>query len=335
MIAIHSENTDFSKRWINYCKEKEIPYKIVNCYDTDIVDQVRGCTALFWHHNHRSFEDLLFAKQLLFALEHAGVKVFPDFKTGWHFDDKVAQKYLFEAVGVPTVPTYVFYDKLSALEWAKSTSYPKVFKLRGGAGSSNVRLVKSFNENKKLINKAFGKGFPAIDKKGKVLDAFKKFKEGTFSFTTVLKVFYLMYIKPSYYTRMVSNEKGYVYYQDFIPNNDSDIRVIIVDDKAFAIKRMVRKNDFRASGSGKILYDKKHFNDKLIKLSFQVADKIKSKSCALDYVFIDGRPLIVEVSYGFSSKAYDPCVGYWDRNLVFHEGTFNPYGWMIESVLNK
>src|SRR5690606_32178503 len=171
MIAIHSENTDFSKRWINYCKEKEIPYKIVNCYDTDIVDQVRGCTALFWHHNHRSFEDLLFAKQLLFALEHAGIKVFPDFKTGWHFDDKVAQKYLFEASGVPLVPSYVFYDKQQALEWAKNTTYPKVFKLRGGAGSSNVKLVKNYFENKKIINKAFKKGFPAIDKKENVLDS--------------------------------------------------------------------------------------------------------------------------------------------------------------------
>src|SRR5690606_9034756 len=140
---------------------------------------------------------------------------------------------------------------------------------------SNVRLVKSFNENKKLINKAFGKGFPAIDKKGKVLDAFKKFKEGTKPFMNVLKAFYLMYLKPSYYSKMISNEKGYVYYQDFIPNNDSDIRVIIVDDKAFAIKRMVRENDFRASGSGKILYDKKHFSDEVIKLSFEINDKIK------------------------------------------------------------
>src|SRR5690606_1882254 len=113
-----------------------------------------------------------------------------------------------------------------------------------------------------------------IDKRGKVLDAINKFKEGTFSFTTVLKVFYLMYLKPSYYTRMISNEKGYVYYQDFIPNNDSDIRVIIVDDKAFAIKRMTRENDFRASGSGKIVYEKKHFSNQVIQLSFEIADKI-------------------------------------------------------------
>src|SRR5690606_74576 len=168
-IAIHLETSDFSKRWIRYCKEYGVNYKVVNCYDTNIIEQLKDCNALFWHHNHRSFEDLLFAKQLLFVLEYSNIRVFPNFKTGWHFDDKIGQKYLFEAKNIPLIPTYVFYNKDKALEWARNTTYPQVFKLRGGAGSSNVKLVKNYFENKKLINKAFKKGFPAIDKKGKVL----------------------------------------------------------------------------------------------------------------------------------------------------------------------
>ena len=50
-------------------------------------------------------------------------------------------------------------------------------------------------------------------------------------------------------------DRGYAYFQDFIPDNDSDIRVIIIGDKAFGIKRMTRNNDFRASGSGLISYE--------------------------------------------------------------------------------
>jgi glutathione synthase/RimK-type ligase-like ATP-grasp enzyme len=50
-------------------------------------------------------------------------------------------------------------------------------------------------------------------------------------------------------------EKNYVYFQDFIPQNDFDIRIIVIGKRAFAIKRMVRKGDFRASGSGNIKYD--------------------------------------------------------------------------------
>ena len=67
--------------------------------------------------------------------------VFPNFNTAWHFDDKVGQKYLLEAIDAPLVPSYVFYSKEMALKWLEQTQFPKVFKLRGGAGSANVKLV--------------------------------------------------------------------------------------------------------------------------------------------------------------------------------------------------
>src|SRR5690606_24969951 len=117
-------------------------------------------------------------KKILFALEHAGIKVFPDFKTGWHFDDKVAQKYLLEAINAPLVPSYVFYDKQQALNWAKKTIYPKVFKLKGGAGSANVKLVRSESEAIKLINIAFGKGFSQFNRLDNFKESLRKYKEG-------------------------------------------------------------------------------------------------------------------------------------------------------------
>lgn len=162
-IAIHHKPHSFSERWIEYCKEKGIPYKIVNAYDSDIVKQVEDCDAFMWHHHHADYRDALFAKQLLYSLETGGKKVFPDFHTGWHFDDKVGQKYLLEAIGAPLVPSYVFYTKQEALDWVDKTSFPKVFKLRGGAGAANVRLVHSKSEAKKLIRKAFGRGFTQFD----------------------------------------------------------------------------------------------------------------------------------------------------------------------------
>ena len=123
-----------------------------------------------------------------------------------------------------------------------------------------------------------------------------------------------------------------MYFQEFIVGNDFDIRVIVIGDKAFAIKRMVRNNDFRASGSGNIHYEKKNFDDITIKLSFLIAEKLQSQCIAFDYVYRDKQPMIVEISYGFSPVAYDPCVGYWDMAMKWHEGNFNPYGWMVDSV---
>lgn len=146
--------------WTEYCSANGIDYIIVNPYDNDIIEQIKLCDVFLWHHSQTNYRDLLFAKQLLFSLQQAGVKVFPDFNSGWHFDDKLGQKYLLETVGAPLVKSYVFYDKQEALSWARETQYPKVFKLRCGAASTNVRLVHSYRECRRVINKAFGRGCP-------------------------------------------------------------------------------------------------------------------------------------------------------------------------------
>ena len=153
-IAIHKSG-GFSDRWIEYCEKNHIDYKIVNAYDTDIIQQMADCDAFMWHHFHNSYKDALFAKQLLFSLQQAGKRVFPDFNTGWHFDDKVGQKYLLEAIGAPLVPSYVFYTKKEALDWIDKTTFPKVFKLRGGAGASNVKLAHTKKEARHLVKKVF------------------------------------------------------------------------------------------------------------------------------------------------------------------------------------
>src|SRR5690554_5150580 len=135
-LAIHKSTSGFHPRWIEYCQINNIKHKIVNCYSNNIIEQLEDCDALFWHFSQSNAKDIVVAKQILFALEHTGFKVFPNFNTAWHFDDKVAQKYLLESIKAPMVKSYAFYDKKEALNWANQTDFPKVFKLRGGAGSA-------------------------------------------------------------------------------------------------------------------------------------------------------------------------------------------------------
>lgn len=331
-IGIHNSKGLFSDRWIAYCKDHGIDYKVVDCYKSDIITQLEDCDALMWHFNHKGPKESKFAKQLLFAIEASGKKVFPNFNTVWHFDDKVGQKYLLEAIGAPIAPSCVFYSKSEALEWANQTSYPKVFKLRTGAGSANVRLVKTKRKAKRLIKIAFGKGFKQYEGWSNLKERYRKYKLGKSNVWNLIKgVIRLFYTTD--YARVAGREIGYVYFQEYIPGNDHDIRIIVVGNKAFAIKRMVRKNDFRASGSGLILYEKEHFDNEVVRLSFNVTQKLRGQCIAFDYVYLAGKPLIVEISYGFVKEVYDACTGYWDENLNWHEGKFNPYGWMIEDVL--
>jgi glutathione synthase/RimK-type ligase-like ATP-grasp enzyme len=334
MIGIHHQKGSFSDRWIAYCKENDVSYKIVNCYDSDIVSQLKDCDAFMWHHDHADYRDALFAKQLLYSLQLAGKKVFPDFNTNWHFDDKVGQKYLLEAIGAPLVPSYVFYDKGEALNWIKLASFPKVFKLRTGAGSSNVKLVKIARDASGLVQKAFGRGFPQYDRLASLKERYRKYKEGKDSLLTVCKGIGRLFITTKF-AKIHAREKGYIYFQDFIPENKYDIRVIVIDHRAFAIKRLVRDGDFRASGSGNILYEKSEFDEKCVQIAFDVNKKLASQCIAYDFVFDHNeRPLIVEVSYGFVVKVYDRCTGYWDSDLKWHPDKFNPQEWMVDAVVN-
>ncbi len=332
-IAIHHTPGSFSDRWISYCKEKDLAIKIVNCYDWNITSQLEDCNALMWHHHHVNYKDVLFAKQLLYAVGCSGKKTFPDYKTCWHFDDKLGQKYLFESIGAPVIPTYVFYTKPEAIQWIDSTTFPKVFKLRGGAGSANVKLVKTANQARRLVNTAFGKGFSQFDRLGYLKEQIEKFLHRKASFLEVIKGVGHLFISTEF-AMMHGREMGYSYFQDFIPNNLFDIRVVVIAGKAFAAKRMIRMNDFRASGSGNSLYEKEHIPIETIKMAFQIADKLEMQCAAFDFVYdSENNPMVIEVSYGFAVAGPDPCVGYWDKSLKFHEGKFIPQNWMVETLL--
>jgi glutathione synthase/RimK-type ligase-like ATP-grasp enzyme len=304
----------------------------VDCYKSDIIAQLEDCTALMWHFHQASAKATLFAKQLLYAVAASGKKVFPDFNTAWHFDDKVAQKYLLEAIGAPLVKTDVFYTKKEALEWVNNTAFPKVFKLRCGASSANVSLAKTKGQAISLITQAFGNGFKQYDAWPNLKERIRKYRKGLTSLNDVGKGIIRLFYTTEF-AKIAGREKGYVYFQEFIANNDCDIRIIVVDGKAFAIKRMVRENDFRASGGGTILYDKSLFDLDTIKIALEVTDRLNAQCIAYDFVYKDGKPLIIEISYGYANSAYDPCQGYWDRELNWHEGAFISQNWMVDQLL--
>ncbi len=332
-IAIHHRPGSFSDRWIEYCKNNNIEYKLVDAYKTDIVNQVKDCDVFMWHHHHGDPKDVLFAKQLIYSLETMGIKCFPDFHTTWHFDDKVGQKYLLEAIEAPLVPSYVFYSKKEALEWISKTTFPKVFKLRGGAGASNVRLVHDEKEARQLIRKAFGKGFPQSNRVGALKERYRKWREGKTTFIDVIKGMGRLFILTDY-AKMHSREKGYVYFQEFIPNNLYDLRVVVIGEKVLCEKRLCRKGDFRASGSGEFEYVP--LREDVLQIVFHVTKKLQLQSVAFDIIFHDNKPLIVEMSYAFGTQGISRCPGYYTSDYIWHdEPKPNFCGWMIEELLKE
>ncbi len=333
-VAIHKSPWGFSHDWIKYCEKNNVAYLIVNCYESDIIEQLQECDVLLWHHHHTNAKDTIFAKQLLYAIEQSGKRVFPDFNSGWHFDDKVGQKYLLEAINAPLVPSYVFYSKKKALLWAEKTTFPKVFKLRGGAGSNNVKLAKNKNEGIKLINQSFSRGFPNYDRWNDLKENVRFFKMRIINYNSLFKSIRRIFTSTRF-AKVRGKEIGYAYFQDFIPNNTCDIRVLTIGDSAIAIKRLVRANDFRASGSGFIIYDKIEIDEKCVKIAFETSKKLNAQVVAYDFVFDKENPLIVEISYGYAHQAYFDCPGFWTRDMVWHEKKINSADWIIDGFINR
>lgn len=334
-IAIHHSSGSFSDEWIHYCKEKGIEYKLVCCYDTNIIEQLNDCDGLMWHWTHENYKANLFARQIIYALEKKGVKVFPSAHTCWHYDDKIGQKYLLEAIAAPLVQSYVFYSKDKALLWLEQSSLPKVFKLRSGAGSINVKLVKTRQDAKRLINKAFGVGFKTVNTWSALKDRIWRLRrdKSWAQAVSVVKGIGRLFIHTEFQKFSVT-QKGYVYFQDFIPDNLYDTRLVVIGDRCFGVRRFCRKNDFRASGSGVKAYEPELFDIKTIKIAFEVAEKLNSQSLALDFILDNNIPKIVEISYAFiTGRFYRDCQGYWDTNQVWHNREVNPEYFMIEDFI--
>lgn len=336
-IAIHKRTGSFSDRWITYCEENKIDYKIVNCYDSNIIQQLDDCNGLLWHWNQEDYKAILFARQLTLSLGKKEIKVFPDANTCWHFDDKIGQKYLLEAIGAPLVKSYVFYSKQDAFDWFNKTLFPKVFKLRGGAGSSNVRLVKTKQNAKKIARKAFGNGFPSINSISGLKDRFWRLRrdKSLAAIKSVVKGLGRLFI-PTEIERFSSNQKGYVYFQDFIPGNNHDTRLVVIGNRCFGIRRYNRKGDFRASGSGILAYEPELFNKRSIEIAFEASENLNTQSIAYDFVLDGKEPKIVEISYAFTmGKSYDDCQGFWDSNMNWHDKKVNPQYFIIEDFIES
>lgn len=338
-LAIHNgkdKKISWNTRWIKYCEKNSIPFIGVDCYSSDIIEilQKEHVTHLMWAFSLALPKDHIMAKSVMNAANVMGIKTFPNFQSCWHFEDKVAQKYFLEAIGAPVVKSWTFYDKSKAEDFTKIATYPMVAKLRKGAGSKNVKLLNNRRDALNYIKKMFGKGFSPAQSLGSITkqkssELLKSGKKVSPSFLYHKIVSFLRR------RRLFQNESGYVYFQEFLPGNTNDLRIAIVGDRAWGFFRGVRKNDFRASGSGIIDYDTQIPID-VVKESFQITRRMGTQSLCFDYVKAqDGTYKIVEICYGYVSEAIYKCNGFWDSNMVFHKAHLMPDECILEDFIKS
>jgi hypothetical protein len=133
----HSKG-DFAPGWADCLTRRGVEVKWVNLRLPDGLDQLRDCQGLMWHWEYLPHERQMARTILRSIEEYLKIPVFPDLRTCWHYDDKIAQWYIFQAIGVPTPRTWLFWDPDPAREWAATATYPIIFKLKTGSSSGNV-----------------------------------------------------------------------------------------------------------------------------------------------------------------------------------------------------
>lgn len=292
-----------------------IKYCLIDCNDNNVMDKIRNVDAFIWHFSHQIPREKRIFRAIIQSAEIMRKRVYPDINTSWMFDDKAYEKYLLEALEAPVVPTYLFFNANEAKDFLSKSSYPVVFKLPGGAGSVNVKLIKHYEEGVELVHKSF---YEVID------NDMQKDIDGFLHKNYDLRDVYMN----------LQNNKGMVLFQKFLPNNMYDIRVTTIGNKNFIYNRYVRNNDFRASGSGKLNYSPSVRDLEAIPIAREISNKIGAQTMTYDFLYDENGELkICEMGYGFVEKLIHDEAGWYDENLNYYAGKINVFEEVVRMVV--
>lgn len=329
-IAIHHDDAflssgrrqSFSARWSELLSDAGHRPRVVDAADPNFFEQLEGCDGFMWWHTHLP-HPRHFARRILAAVHHGmGIPVFPSWETVWHFDDKVGQYFLLRTAGIPTPRTWVFWFRRDALRFCLAAAYPLVIKLAGGIISENVRLLRSADEAVYWLDRLFTEGTVTLErpKLDGVGDVSRRVKD---SLRLLAKGI------PPAPSRRSDVHRGYVLLQEFLPGNDFDTRVTVIGSRAFGFRRFNRPGDFRASGSGRIDWDPTKVDPEIVRLAFRAQRKLGSQSLAIDGMYRDGEPVVVEISYYYEAWALAACPGHWELSGEAEDGRLE---WVEGSV---
>lgn len=203
------------------------------------------------------------------------------------YENKGFQTLYRKAAGLDCLNEDYYFD---LLEYNKPK--PFVYKDVMGAGGSSVELVSSNKKWDRLISNKIKLSFVQ-----KVKNIIRKKQLTAYEYS-------LYEYKYRKFNRFVT--------QDFIPSLDCDYRVLIFSDKYYAMKRDVRKNDFRASGSKKFSFER--IPIEVIEYARYVFSKIDAPFLSIDiaYSLDDSKCYLIEYQgLSFGTSALRHSLGYY------------------------
>lgn len=295
----------FSKRWIELGPAHDIEPIPVDVFSQDIIAQISSCDAFMWRYPS-SAHPRVYATRLMYAIEAGlGIPVFPSLNSSWFFEDKLAQRYFFKAAGIPDVDTAIFWTRQQTEQFCDRATYPFVLKLAGGHQSANVRLVHSRDEAMFYVDQLFSHGIVSLGYRpaGGARLLLRRLRAAT----EVIKG-----RNPFAPTTEAELQYGYFYAQEFLLGNEFEVSVIIIGNRAFAVRRFTCPDDFRTRGSaGRMDWDPEAIGEDAILLAYRAARKLGAETVAVDILYRGSEPVIVELTVNYASWVVRECPGHW------------------------
>lgn len=303
-----------------------------------LLEDLKSCTHLVFRHTQGDTDPKIYDVIFNIATKVYNIKCLPDYSTFWPYEDKTKEYYLLKSNGFPVVESRIFWNAGPALEYLRKADFPIIAKLPKGAGSTNVIKVSSSAEGIRIIKQVFRRGvksggldsntnLTSIRKKGLV--GYSKRKLRKFLISLGLLTDHSRY--PEWQI-----QKDALLFQRFLPGNTFDTRVTVIGKRALAFRRFVRENDFRASGSGKLSFETDKIDTRCVQIAFSVVKKLNFSTMAFDFIYDEkNNPWINEISYSFVDRFVGLCQGYWDDNLVWHEGSNWPQYYQLSDFLER
>ncbi len=248
-------------RWTKFCRflrNNGFSYSIYNVHSHDWLENASRYDAIVGLCSCEPWHLQELRQKYYFLERYLGVRTYPSTEEVLLYENKRLEAYIAEAAGIPFAKTFVSHDREDATALVKNLRYPIVSKVVPSSGSVGVQLLRDSRDATRIIESVFSSN----GRKTHV-----------------------------HYFR----QKNCVYFQEYIPNDGYDLRVMVVGNLLFGYYRKVPPGDFRASGMG--LVEKRALPEKAMELALALNRTVRSPMLVVDFVHaLTGQYYVVEFS---------------------------------------
>ena len=225
------------------------------------------------------------------------VLLIPNYDIMLAHENKGYQELIKKELGIEDVNGN-YYGDLSDLDPDSNINYPCVVKLLEGSMSSNVFLVNSYRDLSNKLRKYGNKNIRYDIKrilKNYIIKNKYKLTPNDLSIRNYDQFF---------------RERTPFIIQDYVKNLNYDYKILIFGQKYYALKRYVRNNDFRASGSGNFVYEPPSLE--LLDYAKKIFSLLDAPFVSLDIAEHEGKCYLIEFQgIGFGPITLENSSGYY------------------------